>query len=63
MAKKNKTEDQFVQVEEAVSKTEQYIIDNQKSLTTILSRKNNIWSLSFNIWSDNYNCLKFLFNT
>ncbi len=37
MAKKNKTEDQFVQVEEAVSKTEQYIIDNQKSLTTILS--------------------------
>ena len=32
MAKKNKTEDQFVQVEEAVSKTEQYIIDNQKSL-------------------------------
>tara|TARA_B100001250_G_scaffold37388_1_gene29911 strand:- start:789 stop:1466 length:678 start_codon:yes stop_codon:yes gene_type:complete len=37
MAKKNKIEDQFVQVEEAVSKTEQYIIDNQKSLTTILS--------------------------
>ena len=37
MAKKNKTEAQFVQVEEAVSKTEQYIIDNQKSLTTILS--------------------------
>ena len=37
MAKKNKTEDQFVQVEQAVSKTEQYIIDNQKSLTTILS--------------------------
>ena len=37
MAKKNKTEDQFAQVEQAVSKTEQYIIDNQKSLTTILS--------------------------
>ena len=37
MAKKNKTEDQFAQVEEAVSKTEQYILDNQKSLTTILT--------------------------
>tara|TARA_B100000427_G_C15474320_1_gene580010 strand:- start:584 stop:1261 length:678 start_codon:yes stop_codon:yes gene_type:complete len=36
MAKKNKTEDQFEQVEEAVSKTEQYIIDNQKSIMTII---------------------------
>lgn len=36
MAKKNKTEDQFAQVEEAVGKTEQYIIDNQKSIITII---------------------------
>jgi len=36
MANKNKTEDQFVQVEEALSKTEQYIENNQKSLITIL---------------------------
>ena len=36
MAKKNKTEDQFAQVEEAVGKTEQYIIDNQKSIMTII---------------------------
>jgi len=36
MAKKNKTEDQFAQVEEAVGKTEQYIIDNQKSIVTII---------------------------
>lgn len=36
MAKKNKTEDQFAQVEQAVSKTEQYIEDNQKSLMIIV---------------------------
>jgi len=36
MANKNKTEEQFAQVEEALSKTEQYIFDNQKSLLTIL---------------------------
>ena len=36
MAKKNKTEDQFVQVEEALSKTEQYIENNQKSLTIVV---------------------------
>ena len=36
MANKNKTEDQFAQVEEAVGKTEQYIIDNQKSIVTII---------------------------
>ena len=45
MAKKNKIEDQFVQVEEAVSKTEQYIIDNQKSLTTILSWPSFRWNI------------------
>ena len=32
MAKKrNKTEDQFAQIEETLSKTEQYIEDNQKN--------------------------------
>jgi len=36
MANKNKTEDQFVQVEEALSKTEEYIENNQKSLITIV---------------------------
>ena len=32
MANKKKTEDQFAQVEQALTKTEQYIEDNQKSL-------------------------------
>jgi len=37
MAKKtNKTEDQFAQVEDALTKTEQYIEDNQKSLIRIV---------------------------
>tara|TARA_B110000967_G_C18872383_1_gene556193 strand:- start:525 stop:1208 length:684 start_codon:yes stop_codon:yes gene_type:complete len=37
MAKKNnKTEDQFAQIEETLSKTEQYIEDNQKNLITIV---------------------------
>ena len=37
MAKKGgKTEDQFAQIEETLSKTEQYIEDNQKSLTIIV---------------------------
>jgi tetratricopeptide (TPR) repeat protein len=36
MANKNKTEDQFAQVEQALSKTEQYIEDNQKSLMIII---------------------------
>ena len=36
MAKKNKTEDQFIQVEQALSKTEQYLVKNQKSLMIIL---------------------------
>ena len=37
MAKKtNKTEDQFAQVEEALTKTEQYIEDNQKNLVRII---------------------------
>ena len=37
MANKNKTEDQFAQVEQALTKTEQYIVDNQKSLMTIVA--------------------------
>ncbi len=36
MAKKNKTEDQFANVEQALSKTEQYIEDNQNSLMIIV---------------------------
>ena len=36
MAKKNKTEDQFAQVEQALTKTEQYIEDNQNSLMIII---------------------------
>ena len=37
MAKKrNKTDDQFAQIEETLSKTEQYIEDNQKSLMIIV---------------------------
>ena len=34
MAKKpNKSEDQFVQVEEALTRTEQFVEDNQKNIT------------------------------
>lgn len=36
MANKNKTDEQFAQVEQALSKSEKYIFDNQKSLLTIL---------------------------
>ena len=36
MANKNKTEDQFVQVEQALGKTEQYIEDNKNSLMIIV---------------------------
>ena len=36
MAKKNKTEDQFAQVEQALGKTEQYIEDNKNSLMIII---------------------------
>ncbi|MBT5614794.1 MAG: tetratricopeptide repeat protein [Flavobacteriales bacterium] len=36
MANKNKTEDQFAQIEETLSKTEQFIEENQKSLMTII---------------------------
>ena len=36
MTNKNKTEDQFAQIEETLSKTEQFIEENQKSLMTII---------------------------
>ena len=36
MANKNKTEDQFAQIEETLSKTEQFIEENQKILMTII---------------------------
>ena len=37
MANKNKTEDQFAQIEETLTNTEQFIEENQKSLITIVS--------------------------
>ena len=36
MANKNKTEDQFAQIEEKLTRTEQFIEENQKSLMTIV---------------------------
>lgn len=36
MANKNKTEDQFAQIEETLTRTEQFIEENQKSLMTII---------------------------
>ena len=36
MANKNKTEEQFAQIEETLTKTEQFIEENQKSLMTIV---------------------------
>ena len=36
MANKNKTEDQFAQIEETLTRTEQFIEENQKSLMTIV---------------------------
>jgi len=36
MANKNKTEEQFAQIEETLTKTEQFIEENQKSLMTII---------------------------
>ena len=37
MANKNKTEDQFAQIEETLTRTEQFIEENQKSLMTIVA--------------------------
>ena len=53
MANKNKTGDQFVQVEEALSKTEQYIVDNQKSLMIIIGSIVGIIVL-FNVYQKFY---------
>ena len=53
MANKNKTEEQFVQVEEALSKTEQYIEDNQKSLMIIIGSIVGIIVL-FNVYQKFY---------
>jgi TolA-binding protein len=53
MAKKNKTEDQFIHVEEALSKTEQYIVDNQKSLMIIIGAIVGIVVL-FNVYQKFY---------
>ena len=53
MANKNKTEDQFVQVEEVLGKTEQYIVDNQKSLMTIVGSIVGI-ILLFNLYQNFY---------
>ena len=35
MANKNKTEEQFAQIEETLTRTEQFIEENQKSLMTM----------------------------
>ena len=53
MAKKNKTEDQFIHVEEALSKTEQYIVDNQKSLMIIIGAIEGVIAL-FNVYQKFY---------
>ena len=53
MANKNKTEDQFAQIEETLSKTEQFIEENQKSLMTILGAIVGIVAL-FSVYQNFY---------
>ncbi len=53
MANKNKTEDQFAQIEETLSKTEQYIEENQKSLMTIIGAIVGIVAL-FSVYQNFY---------
>jgi len=53
MANKNKTEDQFAQIEETLSKTEQFIEENQKSLMTIISAIVGIVAL-FSVYQNFY---------
>jgi tetratricopeptide (TPR) repeat protein len=53
MATKNKTEDQFAQIEETLSKTEQFIEENQKSLMTIIGAIVGIVAL-FSVYQNFY---------
>jgi len=53
MANKNKTEDQFAQIEETLSKTEQFIEENQKSLMTIIGAIVGIVAL-FSVYQNFY---------
>ena len=53
MANKSKTEDQFAQIEETLSKTEQFIEENQKSLMTIIGAIVGIVAL-FSVYQNFY---------
>jgi tetratricopeptide (TPR) repeat protein len=53
MANKNKTEDQFAQIEETLSKTEQFIEENQKSLMNIIGAIVGIVAL-FSVYQNFY---------
>ena len=53
MANKNKTEDQFAHIEETLSKTEQFIEENQKSLMTIIGAIVGIVAL-FSVYQNFY---------
>ena len=53
MANKNKTEDQFAQIEETLTRTEQFIEENQKSLMTIVGAIVGIVAL-FSIYPNFY---------
>ncbi len=53
MANKNKTEDQFAQIEETLSKTEQFIEENQKSLMYIIGAIVGIVAL-FSVYQNFY---------
>lgn len=53
MANKNKTEDQFAQIEETLSKTEQFIEENQKSIMTIIGAIVGIVAL-FSVYQNFY---------
>ena len=53
MANKNKTEDQFTQIEETLTRTEQFIEENQKSLMTIVGAIVGIVAL-FSVYQNFY---------
>ena len=53
MANKNKTEDQFAQIEETLTRTEQFIEENQKSLMTIVGTIVGIVAL-FSVYQNFY---------
>ena len=53
MANRNKTEDQFAQIEETLTRTEQFIEENQKSLMTIVGAIVGIVAL-FSVYQNFY---------